>query len=139
MINSKRSGVYTAPDKEFSIVVPEDWTLRQSHRNLEIASPSGKGALVVTTFRKTEPKTEADAREHLRRFLKGAGVKGTPRVLAEAKSHSSAEYLDSSDRAWRVAFYATSHCLVLATFNSDQDEDSDEKRRGLDALESIRI
>ena len=139
MTNSKQSGTYTAPDTKFTISIPTGWTVRETDQNCELISPSGKSAIVLTTFRRTDVKVETDASEHLRRFLKGAEVKGKPRVLDSTKSHSSAEYVDSSNRFWRVEFLASPDRLVLATYNSDPDEDPAEKRNGLNALESIKI
>jgi hypothetical protein len=137
--DSKQLGTYIAPRDRFKIAVPALWCLRETGENLELASPSRKTAVIVTTFHKRDTAPETDTRKHLERFLKGAPVKGEARVVINSKWQSSAQYVDSTDAAWDVMFLANGDILLLATCNSNSDAEPDEKHRGVQVLKSIQL
>ena len=108
-------GVYSAPSNAYEIPVPLGWTLKHDGESLELISPSGEAAVVVTHYVKRSKTAETDARIHLKRFLDGQDIKGKARESVATPKRASADFTDRSGKRWTVMFSSGASGLLLAT------------------------
>lgn len=135
----EQQGLYVASSRRFRIGIPVCWKLCETEQEVQIESPSGKTAVTITTFKKVDPDSSIDSREHLTRFLNGAAVNGKPSILRWSRFRSSARFTDSRDVLWEVVFLTRRKRLLLGTCNSARGAAGDELQQGRRSLESIRL
>ena len=135
----EQAGFYVASGVRFSVLVPAQWMLQETEEDLQVSSPSGKTAVIVSTFKRTGPEAIADAREHLSRFLAKENVKAEATLLIQTQGDATADYNDSEGGFWRVTFLMNARRLVLATCNSTRGAEAEEVSQGRHVLASINL
>jgi hypothetical protein len=132
-------GSYLTPGGNVSLGIPSFWTLRQTNDDLEVESPSGKTAVIVTAFHRTNGGGKLDARYYLESYLSTALVKGRPNVEKNGHGRAISRFRDAEGDHWQVEFLTDGETLLLATMNTSLSTRSQEAKVGSQVLATLDL